>query len=345
MHRLKKFVLASGVLLVLMVLGCQGESARIDFSYTVQPVRGLPPGLKTIYVEPAKTLENTDTKWSDMTATVLRTLIQESHDQLGAPVTLADREDTKGVTDEADLRAAGMLTGEGSSQAQFMGADGRVLANIKVKVEQKERKDSTLDITSIAGAGGHGWGGGDVDMQTREVSGWTRTITVVPEFKLLDNNNKLVHQDAPALAPITHDTGKASPLYGSNRGLGDLPAEDQIIAALIDQGARQFVSYLMPCRISVAAMVESSGSKACTTGVKMLRAGMYQEALSNFQAAMAGNQDDHQAAFGAGLACEAMGDGQQALSYYRRALVGAQNEQYMAGRARMEAYGNRIRRG
>ncbi|MCC7291227.1 MAG: hypothetical protein IT449_04090 [Phycisphaerales bacterium] len=329
---------------VLAASGCKSEQARVEFSYIVEPVKGLPPGMNTIYVDNAECGPNTDPRWSDLTATVLRNLIQESRDSFGTQVAVTDRSDTKGTFEEGDLAASGMSTQQGGAPPQLMAADGRVLSKVNVKVDVQERKNQTLDITSIGGWGGHGAGGGGADMQTREVTGYQRTMTVQTEFKLLDNKNNRVWDLKAGTYTATDETAPASPIYGSSRGLGDLPAADQMIAGLVDQGAREFVSGLMACRINVSGVVASSGGEECANGVKMLRAGMYPESLASFRSALAKKSDDHRAAFGAGLACEAMGDGAGALSYYKQALMGSQDMQYASARARMEAYASRMRK-
>lgn len=327
-----------------LLSGCASQSARVEFRYVVNAGKGLPPGMNTIYVAPADVGPNTDPRWSDLTATILKSLVQESRDQFGTQVAITDRRDTRGVFEEADLKAAGMSTQEGGGGGRLDAADGRILSNINIKVEIREKKESTLDITNIAGFGGHGSGGGNVDFQTREVTGYQRTMTVQTEFKLLDNATNRVWSLKAGTYTATDETRPASPLYGSSRGLGDLPPEDQIIADLVDMGAREFVSDLMACRINVSAYIRSSGSEECANGVRMLRAGAWREALASFQAALARNGRDHRAAFGAGLACEAMGDGERALGYYRQALAGADDPQYAAARARMETFGSRIRK-
>lgn len=329
----------------LMLCGCEGpQRAQVEFKYVVNPGKGLPPGMNTIYVAPAVVGPNTDARWSDLTATILKALVQESSDQFGTKVAITDRRDTQGVMDEADLKAAGMSTKQGGEGGKLEAAEGRILSNINIKVDVHEKKDSTLDITNIAGWGGHRSGGGGVEANTREVTGYQRTMTVQTEYKLLDNANNKVWSLKAGTYTATDETRPASPIYGSNRGLGDLPPEDQIIAALVDQGAREFVSDLMACRINVSASIKSSGSKECADGVNMLRAGAWAEALASFQAALAKNGRDHRAAFGAGLACEAMGDGERALGFYRTALAGANDAQYAAARARMEAFGGRIKK-
>ena len=99
----------------------------------------------------------------------------------------------------------------------------------------------------------------------------------------------------------------------------------------------------MPCRIDVEVEAVSSSNPACTQGVRLLRGEMYDEALSRFRDALAARPNDHRAAFGAGVACEASGRYDQALHYYRMACTGALSPTYREALDRMKTYGHRIR--
>ncbi|MEK7757929.1 MAG: tetratricopeptide repeat protein, partial [Planctomycetota bacterium] len=140
------------------------------------------------------------------------------------------------------------------------------------------------------------------------------------------------------------DRTKASPIFGSSKTEAELTPQDQIIGSLVERGAREFVSMLMPCRIDVETEVESSGNKNCVEGVKLLRAESFREAISAFKSAVADDSNDHRAAYGAGVACEATGQYDAALRYYKQACAGEDNRAYADARDRMKSYGTRIRK-
>ena len=75
----------------------------------------------------------------------------------------------------------------------------------------------------------------------------------------------------------------------------------------------------------------------------MLRGEMFEEAVGMFKHAISMNSDDHRAAYGAGVACEATRRYESALRYYKRACAGVNNRKYVEARDRMKAYSNRIR--
>ncbi len=336
----------SAVMVSLTVLtGCASkETASVNFSYVVEKEKGLPPGMKNIAIMPAKVGETTDPKWSELSTTVIASLINESRARFGTDVTVTERRDTRAVFDEADLAAAGMSTRKGGKGGELIGADGYLLSNINVKVEKHVGRQRTLSGFDIAGFGGHHTGGGYVSPETQEVETVTRNMTVQTEFKLVDSANGRVWEHFSPKTYRATDRTKASPIFGSSKTEAELTPQDQIIGSLVERGAREFVSMLMPCRIDVEAEVESSGKKNSANGVRLLRAEAYREAISAFQAAIADNSNDHRAAFGAGVACEATGQFESGLKYYNMACAGENNRIYAEARDRMKTYGSRIRK-
>ena len=332
------------LLMMVVVTGCASrERALVTFSYVVEPERGLPPGMKTIAIQPAKVGAATDEKWSQMCATILQSLINESRNRFGTPITVSDRRDTQVTFDEADLAASGMSTRAGGSGGKLLAVDGIILSKIDVKVEKHIGKQRTLAGLSLAGFGGHGWGGGSTDIRTEEVETVTRSMTVQTDFRLIDTaDNRVWEQHSPRPFQST-DRTKASPIFGSSSTEADLTPQDAIIATLVDKAAREFVSRLMPCRIEVDAEVVSSGNANCVQGVRMLRAEAFRDAVAFFEAAMREDSNDHQAAFGAGIASEASGQYDAALSFYKRACAGRASADYREARDRMKTYGSRVR--
>ncbi len=322
--------------------GCaSSERAYVSFSYVVQPTRGLPEGMNTIYIKPAKIGPTTDPKWSELCAASLRSLVQESISQFGTRIELADRQDTQATFDEADLAAAGMSTGRAGSGGKLLAADGAILSNVNVKVTVDRGRQRTLSGLSLAGVRGRHWRGGGTDIRTSEVETVSRHLTVQMEYKLLDTaNNKTWATYSPP--PYTaSDRTHASPIFGSSQTEASLTPTDEIIAGLVEQGAREFISQLMPCRVHVREDISSSLNKSCTQGIKMLRAEAYHEAMTFFKVALAENPGDHRAAFGAGLSSEALGQFDEALRYYNRACAEKLDEQYTRARDRVKAYANR----
>ncbi len=336
--------LSTALGLLAAVTGCSSrQTATVSFSYVVEKEKGLPPGMKTIAIMPAKVGETTDPKWQELSTTVLASLINESRSKFGTEVTVTERRDAKAVFDEGDMKAAGMATGKGGDTV-LIGAEGLLLSNINVKVEKHVGKQRTLSGLDIAGFGGRHSGGGSVNAETEEVETVTRNMTVQTEFKLIDSANGRVWEHFSPKTYRATDRTKASPIFGSSKTEAELTPQDQIIGSLVELGAREFVSKLMPCRIDVETEVESSGNKNCIEGVRLLRAEAYREAIAAFQAAMAEDPNDHRAAYGAGVACEATGQFEAGLKYYNKACAGEDNRVYSDARDRMKTYGSRVRK-
>ena len=336
-------VVACGCLCLVSVVGCGStERAVVEFSYTVNATRGLPEGMKTIMIVPAKLGPNTDEQWSDMCITIMQSLVNESKNSFGTDIEVTDRRDTQIMFDEADLAAAGMSKGGGQG-GQLDAAQGAILSSINVKVEKHIGKQRTLSGLNLWGGGGHGYGHGGGSARTEEVETVSRNITVQTSFKLLDTSNNRVWEHYVPKTFRATDKTEASLIFGSSQTEAELTPQDAIIATLVERGARAFISRLMPCRIDVEAEVESSRHENCVRGVKLLRGEDYAAAASNFKLALQDNPDDSRAAFGAGVACEASGRYKDALKYYKQACMGAEDATYRDARDRMKTYGDRIR--
>lgn len=325
------------------MVGCAGgERASVRFSYMVQPERPLPPGMKTIYVEPAKLGPTTDPKWSEMSATILQSLVNESRSQFDTQVAVSDRRDTQVTFDEADLKAAGMSTEKGGSPGALLGAQGAVLSNIDVKVETHKGKERTISGIDIAALTGRHVKGGSAGVQTSEVETVSRNMTVLTNFRLLDTSNNKVWEQSASTHQAT-DRTKSSPFFGRSMTEAELTPQDRIVGTLVERGAREFLSKFIPVRIEVTADLDSSSNKNCAEGVRMLRSEDYDQALVLFQAALRDNANDHRAAFGAGIAAEASGKFQDALQFYQQACRAEQEPEYVEARDRMKAFGPRAK--
>ena len=330
----------------MFMTGCASEQATVRFSYVVEPSKGLPRGMEVIAIQPASVKETTDAKWSELAVSIMQDLVNESRSAFNTKVTVSDRADAQVTFDEADMAAAGMVTSSTrpGSGGKLLGAQGMILSSINVKVDEKIGKQRTISNLFVAGGGGRRAGGGALDIDTQEVETVTRTMVVQTEFKLLDtSNNQVWEYYAPPIYRSTERT-KASPFFGSSKTAAELTPEDKIIGTLVERGCRAFVSRLMPCRIQVEAVVDSSQNGDCVDGVRYLRAEAYEQALMSFERALFKSQWDHRAAFGAGVACEAMGRFSEALGHYRNACAGQANPSYLEARDRMKTYSDRVRR-
>jgi tetratricopeptide (TPR) repeat protein len=281
-----------------------------------------------------------------MAANYIQHLLQESTQRYGAPLEVADRKQTSRVLAESDLAASGLATSSNpGATAKLLNVQGLVMSEINVKTDAKAGKQRTVSGMDIFGYGGRYWGGGGGSVDTTEVETVTRNITVQADFKLVDSatgKNWITHSPKPYNRT---DRTEASPFFGSSQTEAELTPRDEIIAAAVEQGARQFVSKFVACGVKYEIEVESSGNAACCNAVKYLRGDMYEEAIGLFKAALAEDIEDDRAAFGAGVACEALGRYTEALDYYKRACVLNPEAAYLEQKNRLAADVNRIRPG
>ena len=344
-------LMLTGAFVVCGIVGCGGggggQMAIVPISYTLQPTKSLPPGLETVAILPAERGPATDEKWSDMTVSIVQHLIQQANEKYGAKLEVADRTETTKVFAEADMKAAGM-TSEGGNlgkPAQVLGVQAFILSKINVKVEKHEGKQRTVDGGSLAAWGGHYWGGGSGSVSTSEVETVTRNMTVQTEFKLTDaKTGKNWATLSPKPYRATEKT-KASPFFGSSKTEAELTPRDQIIGTLVERGARDFCSQFIPCDVEYEVEVASSGNEDCKQGVKLLRGDMYEEALAQFKASVAANAEDHRALFAAGVTCEKLGKYDEAMKYYKLAVMQKAEPQYAEAKNRLAANMERIRKG
>jgi Flp pilus assembly protein TadD len=86
-------------------------------------------------------------------------------------------------------------------------------------------------------------------------------------------------------------------------------------------------------------VVEASADRSCEQGVRELRNGNWEKAVTAFQQALLSDPDDHRAHFGMGVAYEQLGKNDLALQHYQTAnrIPRAQNELYSSSIVRAQS--------
>jgi len=337
--RFRSVMVALLSVVVVALTGCgSAEKAAIEIQYTLDPSRGLPPGMNTVAVLDAQVNVSTDQKWSELAANYIQELVQQSNDRFGTTLRLADRKHTTSVLREADLAAAGLAASDRPGEiAQLLGVQGLIMAEINVRTELHHGKKTTLDPTGIFRGGTY--------IRTREVDTTSRHITVQTDFKLVDaatGQNWVTHSPPPYHRT---DKGSVSPVFGSAKTEASMTPRDEIIGEAVEVGARDFVSKLVPCAVTYRVELESSVHEGCQRGVGCLRADMPEEALKHLRLALADDPNDHRAAFAAGVACEMSRRYQEALDYYRQACLLDNREEYLEAKRRVSENMHRARAG
>lgn len=302
--------------------GCKGggaskEVAMVTLSYTATPTEALPKGLERVAVLDSDTTDDAEKKWSEMAANMISGLLDQVARQGGQKLTVTDRKNIKKVMAEKDMAMAGLVDGAQAAQAaKLIGAQAIIASAINVKVEKHTGKRRTISAANI-----YSWRHGVPHMQTEQVDKVSRNITVQCTFRLLDaaNSKVLIDHVSPTLRKT--DETKPSPFMGASQTEAELTPRDKIIGELVEKEVRRFIGRFLPCPIEETVEVRASKNDACKAGVRFLAAGDYDEAIGMFQEAIAASEEgDKYASFGTGVACEAKGDLDKALTNYRTAV-------------------------
>lgn len=329
--------LVAVAVVVIAASGCDaGEEAIVTVKRTIMPAKGLPAGLTQVAVLPAECGSATDAKWSDMTSDLICGLIEQSRSKFGTNLRIADRVETKKVFQEADLSASGLTQGGANgAPAELLAVQAFIISKVNLKTSQT--KSSKTVISGLGGLGGlrHGHIGGGAS--TSEHEKINQTITAQVKFQLVDaktGETWMAHEDSVQSNEET-DPG----MFMGIGGHSDLSTEDEIAGVLIERVAREFMAKLLPIEVENQVEVKSGHGKASKEAVGQLRADMYAEALDNFRIAIADDPKDDRSLFGAGVACEAMGNRSEALEYYKKACAAKGRDEYIEAKNRLSSGG------
>lgn len=348
----RKLMLAPALLAACAaaVAGCGAkEKAVVQIHYELQPDKGLPLGMKGLAVAQVTAETGSggeaidEVKWQEIVGEMMHRRLTVANEKHGLGLTIADRASTKDVMTEKDLALAGISEGaETAARTKLVDVQGLIRGRVIIKVEKHVGRGRTIKAMDMFGYGGYGGRGGRID--TEETTSISRTVTVQPSFHLVDaSTGKDWYTWTPDAPFQQSDEEKPSMLFGSGKTEADLDPRDHIVARCIEEAVFEFTSHLIPIDYDFAIEVESSGNEDCAEGVKLLRAEEYDTALEAFQRALAEDDEDHKAVFCAGVACEALGRFDDALSFYKQACMGSNRAQYVEARDRVKQLKDRVR--
>lgn len=328
---IRSLCLATGLLGVVLLVGCaSGGRTQVSFKYSVEPARRLPAGINKIVIMPAKVGPTTDKKWSKVCSKTIQSLIQESRSKFGTRISVTDKSNARPTFNERDL------VSKSSRRSRFRRvssrpSEGVILSNINVRLEDNNGKQFMR--TSHR----HG-----KKVNNQPNSNGEKQYAVQAEFKLVDGRtNKVWERYAPRTYRLSEKV-IVEPILETNK-MSNFTQREKIVARLMEKVTTEFISRIMPTQIYVEANVQSSSNSNCKKGVKLLKSKNWKEAMKSFKLALKENPNDHQAAYGAGIACEAMGKFNQAVSFYRHSCAGANNPEYREARDRVKTFGHRAR--
>jgi|GEM_PF-5571942 len=312
-----------------------GAWRRLTWTYSL--IHGYSP----MFVGVASTEVSFDNRaadlWVNMARSRLQAAISRNADRNGIELTFVDRDHTADIVREKDMEDAGIVDAPppGRRRAKVLDVDAKFYGkvDIDVKIETGTRK--TIQGIS-AWYRPCGWRFG-ASVRTGEKQKIRRIITINAEFRMEDSKTgRIWAQHQSSVQPI--DTEKPGVFFSSSRHRIDFDQPDkQIVMAFLEHEIDAFVAKLTPTQASIDVIVESSSDKDCRRGVDALSAGDHRQARSFFEAAIRDDADDHRALFGAGVACEILGDLRAAEQHYKMAVLegGDKNVRYGEAAARV----------
>lgn len=190
--------------------------------------------------------------------------------------------------------------------------------------------------------------GGGLTIQTKEVEEISRSLTVQCSFTLIDvATGRALLQYSP---PPSRKQDRQSPdfFFGSLMGEKELDPVDHFIGELVERATQEFVSMLVPVQVSYTYELTARHS-AAEAGLRALRADDYEGALAGFEQELTKYPEQHEAMFALGVIHELIGQPEEALQWYRRALAAEDLDEdddelpmYTAAKDRLTAHLGRI---
>jgi hypothetical protein len=288
--------------------------------------------------------------WVNMARSRLQSGIAEAARRQGIQLTFVDRDHIPDIAREKDYQKIDIVEPPKASvrKVKVLDVDAKIYGTIDVDIQFETGSRKTIQDIYIGSAwhdcfGWHGYISPHVGVEGRQKI--RRIITINAGFRMEDGKTGEIYaQHQSALQPI--DTARPHVFFGSDKHPIDLKEPDeQIVMGFIHQEVDRFVAKLVPVETPVDVMVVSSKHDDCIRGVQALGGGDYATARAAFDKALNRYKDDHQARFGAGVACEASGDMTKAAEYYRLAIertAGKPAPEYHAALDRLNRRAGRV---
>jgi len=352
------------------------EKYPVTVSYVLLPERPLPPNVHSVAVTDSG-VEAVDggreagrsRRWSQIAAQLIEAMIQDAAQRGDAHVNVVQRSATKKILEEQDLRLAGIVEGPAVERAgKLLAVDGLVMSKIAIHIDMRKQDKQVVDWRRILGGvdvansrdvrfrryDGYPYRehrtdvNVGVDLPTRTISEISRSLTVQCSFALVDAaSGRSIVQFAPPVYQKT-DTAKPNFVFGNCVEAADLDPVDHFIGELVERAARDFVSMLVPTRVSYTYTVIGKG-KHGEAALRALRGDNYEAAMHEFEIAHQDEPKRDWHVFGMAVTAELMGDPQRALELYREAasMPGVDKEDmpiYLAAKQRLTTQLPRIAR-
>ena len=341
-----------------LLAGCgSAEKARVSLPSRIEPVRAFPPDIRTVAVLPVgqwaekappthqtnvyanlavivgpALQERAEFDVSGPAADMLMARMQQEVSRQGLSLRVVDRETFNAQLRERDIAMSDLVSPEGVVKLPGMApVDALLVVKAMANTSLERVPQETFSVGDISRAISSE--GRYVDTSQR--MSVQRTITVSSSFRMTNAASGLVH-DSYTAPGSKIDKAKPGFIAGNNMAEADLPPGGEVVQGLLDKQVEQFVGRLIGAETKGAPMtIRPSSNPSSVEGVRLLNSQSYPEAFSAFQRALVADPNDHQSAFGAGVACEMMGRYDEALAHYQNAQRLKGDSKYAEGVVRV----------
>ena len=310
----------------LLLLGC-GEDKTIELRYERPAEIEVPASIQRIGIAEFEGATPEDRRWGSVASDRLAARLDENNRKYQR-YQLVDRKNIEAILNEQDLQLAVSDAATAGQVGQLAGVEAMIYGRVKVVMREEHTTRTTVDV---------------IHQTTKQVPyvkrycmasvtftmdhvATGRTIATISEMREFDSDDKSKNS---APAAITSAMGLP--------GGSSAPANEQTVMGLIDECVQAFVGKISAHDIVVSAKLKGGKSEAVKTGNTLAVAGEYAEALESYRKGLEEKADDHEAAYNAGLMCEALGQLAEAEQYYDQAFKGKARPEYVQARRRVRA--------
>ncbi len=254
--------------------------------------------------------------WENAIQSQISELLEERATALGKTIHLVSRNELDAYLRERDLKLADIVDGDSlSDKARLLDIDLYLLGDIDGQTTVRQAQKSSI-WGKIAGFFLGGYFGHEMGRPKRQVA---RTITFAGHLKAQDAKTAKVWLLHDITTQKIED--KKPHFWEDDQDVIDLIPEEQVIKDKLDFQVHSFVGRMLPTPQNIRYTVRSSRNADSVEGVRWQELGNDTKALEAFERAIVTNPRDHRSLFGAGVACERMGELGKAATYYEQAHV------------------------
>jgi len=304
-----KWALAATVV-VLVVAGC-AAGGKVLISYTVPPRIDVPSDVQRIAVGMIDYRGHGN--YGEYTANSIAEGIMQQQAKLGIDrFEVIDRQHVANLLEEQRLQLSGLTEANVSEYAKLANADVFLVGSISTQVETQQ--DTVPEQYPD-------FSGGKFQMKTRYVPRTIRRGSASLTVTMYDAASRVVaSQSYTASFNTAQDKRYKTRFLESEAASGKrVPSEGEVVDMCINDVVAEFLKDILPYDVLVTVNLKTDGPRV-NQGVAYARADLFDEAASEFAAALEERPSDHAAAYNLGVMREKQGDLDGALESYTRAF-------------------------